>query len=118
MKLAYISVYRDGTGYANQAVHNILALEAGGIDVVARAVSLSQSKNHELAKRVEHLEQKSTDNIDAVIQHVLPHQFEYKSNLINIGLFCWETTHFSRSNWRMKYGYHLFKILRLLKTVM
>lgn len=99
MKVAYLSVYRDGTGYANQAVHNMLAMEAGGIDVVARAIRLSPTKNHELAKRVEHLEKKSTDGVDVVVQHVLPHQFEYKAGVKNIGIMCWETTHFRRSNW-------------------
>lgn len=99
MKLAYLSVFRDGTGYANQAVHNMLALEAGGVDVVARAIQLSSTKNDQLAKHVEHLENKSTDNVDVVIQHVLPHQFEYKTGVKNIGIMCWETTHFRRSNW-------------------
>lgn len=99
IKLAYLSVFRDGTGYSNQAVHNMLALEAGGIDVVARAISLSPTKNDDLANRVAHLEEKSTDNVDVVIQHVLPHQFEYKSGIKNIGVMCWETTHFKRSNW-------------------
>lgn len=99
IKLAYLSVFRDGTGYANQAVHNMLAIESGGIDVVARAIKLSQTKNDALSKRVLHLETKSTDDIDVVIQHVLPHQFEYKYGVKNIGLMCWETTNFIRSNW-------------------
>jgi len=99
MKLAYISVHRDGTGYANQAIHNMLAIEAGGIDVVARAIRLSQSQNLKLAERVSHLESNDTDNVDAVVQHVLPHMFEYKSGVKNIGLICWETTNFRRSSW-------------------
>lgn len=99
MKIVYIAPYRDGTGYSNQAIHNMLAMEAGGIDVVARAVKLSQSQNIELAVKVEHLENKNTDNIDIVIQHALPHMFEYKRGTKNIGMFCWETTHFNRSNW-------------------
>lgn len=99
MKICYIAPYRDGTGYSNQAIHNMLALEAGGIDVVARSVKLSQSRNDELAAKIKHLENKNTDNVDAVIQHVLPHLFEYKSGLKNIGMFCWETTNFRRSNW-------------------
>lgn len=99
MKICYIAPFRDGTGYSHQAVNNMLSLEAAGIDVVARAVKLSQSQNLELAKRVEHLENKNTNNVDIVIQHVLPHLFEYKSGSINIGIFCWETTHFRRSNW-------------------
>ncbi|KKN98932.1 hypothetical protein LCGC14_0141770 [marine sediment metagenome] len=99
MKICYIGVYRDGTGYSAQAVNNILALEAGGIDVVARAVKFSPSQNNELAKRVEHLENKTTDGVDVVIQHVLPHQFEYKAGVKNVGIFCWETSHFNKSNW-------------------
>lgn len=99
MKICYLGVFRDGTGYANQSIHNMLAMESGGIDVVARAIRLSPTHNHELAKRVEHLEQKSTDDVDVVIQHVLPHQFEYKIGIKNIGMMCWETTHFNRSNW-------------------
>jgi glycosyltransferase involved in cell wall biosynthesis len=99
MKIVYIAPYYDGTGYSNQAVHNMLAMKAGGIDVVARAVKLSQSKNNELAAKVKHLEDKNTDNVDIVIQHVLPNLFEYKDGVKNIGMFCWETTHFRRSNW-------------------
>lgn len=99
IKLAYLSVFRDGTGYANASIHNMLAMEAGGIDVVARGISLSQSKNHDLAKKIEHLERKSTDGVDIVFQHILPHMFEYKAGLKNIGFFTCETTHFRRSNW-------------------
>lgn len=99
MKIAYIAPYRDGTGYSHQSVNNMLSLEAGGFNVVARAVKLSQSTNNELANKIKHLENKTTDNVDVVIQHVLPHQFEYKEGVKNIGLFCWETTHFNRSNW-------------------
>jgi len=99
MKICYLGVYRDGSGYAVQSINNMLAMEAGGIDVVARAIKLSPQSNHELAKRVEHLEQKTTDDVDVVVQHVLPHQFEYKAGVRNIGMFDWETTHFGRSNW-------------------
>jgi len=99
MKVAYLSVFRDGTGYAVQSIHNMLAMEAGGIDVVARAIKLSQSQNDQLAAKVKHLEDKTTDNVDVVVQHLLPHLFEYKAGVKNIGMFCFETTHFSRSNW-------------------
>jgi glycosyltransferase involved in cell wall biosynthesis len=99
MKVAYLSVHRDGTGYAHQAINNLLAIEAGGIDIVARAIRLSRTPNNELAARVQHLEQKTTDNVDVVIQHILPHMFEYKAGVKNIGMICWETSHFLRSNW-------------------
>lgn len=99
MKVCYIGVYRDGSGYANAAVRNVLAIEKGGIDIVARPISLSQNKNHRLAAQIEHLEKKDTTNIDVVIQHILPHFFNYKQGVKNIGIFHWETTHFQRSNW-------------------
>jgi len=99
MKIAYISVCKDGTGYAHQAVNNMLALESAGLDVVSRSVSLSQTTNRDLAKKVLHLEDKSVDNVEVVIQHILPNFFEYKYGVKNIGIFDWETTHFRRSNW-------------------
>jgi len=99
MKIAYLSVYRDSTGYANQAVNNMLAMDSVGLDVVARSIRLSNNTNEALSNRVRHLEDKQTDGVDVVIQHILPHMFEFKSGIKNIGLFDWETTHFDRSNW-------------------
>ena len=57
MKIAYLSVYRDGTGYANAALGNILACEAAGLDVVCRPVSLSAPKSNASCP-VQHLEDK------------------------------------------------------------
>lgn len=99
MKVAYLSVYRDGTGYANAALENILALEAAGIDVVCRPISLTPPKPIKDRCLVEHLEQKSLDGINVVIQHSLPHTFEYRHGVRNIGFVDWETTNFKRSNW-------------------
>lgn len=104
MKICYVSVHRDGTGYANHAVHNMLAMESVGIDVIARAIRLSQSQNLTLAEKVSHLEDKDTDNVDVVTQHILPHMFEYKSGVKNIGFIAWETTNFKRSSWSSACG--------------
>jgi len=99
MKVCYIGNYRDGTGYSNQAINNILAIEESDADIVCRPIVLSQSSNSKLASKVEHIEKRNTDNIDVVIQHTLPHMFERKCGVKNIGLFCWETTNFLKSNW-------------------
>lgn len=99
MKVCYISVFKDGTGYANQAINNALAIQAGGIDVVTRSIKLSASSNNESAKGIKHLEDKNTDGVDVVIQNVLPHMFERKGGIKNIGLFNCETTDFRRSMW-------------------
>lgn len=97
MKVAYLSVYRDGTGYANAAINNILALESAGIDVVCRPVSLTGVKDKD--SPVAHLEEKDLTGVDVCIQHILPSMFQYKHGVKNIGFFAWETSHFKKSNW-------------------
>ena len=42
MKVLYIGHYRDGTGWGNAALNNILSLDAVGIDVVPRAITYEQ----------------------------------------------------------------------------
>lgn len=97
MKVLYTSVYRDGTGYANAAISNILALEAAGVDVVCRPITLTGVKDK--VSPVAHLENKDTQGIDVCIQHILPSLFEYRAGVKNIGFFEWETNHFRKSNW-------------------
>ena len=38
-KVLYIGHYKDGTGWGNAALNNILAMDAVGIDVVPRAIT-------------------------------------------------------------------------------
>lgn len=99
MKIGYIGVYRDGTGYAKQAINNIRAISTSSLDVVAKYVNLASSRNDAMIPELLSLENKSLDKVDVVIQHVLPHMFEYKHGVKNIGLFDWETSHFKRSIW-------------------
>ena len=40
MKVLYIGNYRDGTGWANACINNILALDSVGVDVVPRAIPI------------------------------------------------------------------------------
>jgi len=98
MKIAYISVYRDGTGYSNAAINNILSIEKMGINIVCRPISLSSTINQDQCV-VKDLEDKDLNNITHIIQHVLPHMFEYKSGVKNIGYLDWETDNILRSNW-------------------
>lgn len=99
MRVLYISVYRDGTGYSHAAIETILACEKAGIDIVCRPISMSPMNGIDDARRIQHLENKSLNNVDVVIQHSLPHTFEYKRGVKNIGVFSWETTHFRNSTW-------------------
>ena len=45
MKVLYISNYKDGTGWGNAAINNILALDSVGVEVVPRAVTFNTRDN-------------------------------------------------------------------------
>ena len=99
MKVLYIGHYRDGTGWANAAVNNILALHKAGIDVVPRAVSYN-NRDSEYPQQIKDLELKSSYGCDVCIQHVLPHLYNYSSKYKkNIGYLATETTNFKDVGW-------------------
>ncbi len=100
MKVLYIGVYRDGTGYGQAAEDYILSLDSVGIDVVCRPLKLN-NVNHEPNPIINKLESKSSKNCDIVIQHVLPIHMQYNGNFdYNIGLFAYETSNFKMSGWK------------------
>lgn len=98
MKVAYFAEYRNGTYAAEIPVDNILALETAGVNVVCRPVSLSASISRSSCP-VEHLENKSLNDVDAIIQHVTPNLYEHKKGVKNIGFLNWNQSTFNRSNW-------------------
>lgn len=99
MKVLYIGVYRDGTGWAQAAIDYILSLDAAGVDVVPRAIKLN-AHQPTLPPRILELEAKSSAGCDICIQHLLPHQMQYNGRFrANLGLFVWETSHFKNSAW-------------------
>lgn len=99
MKVAYLSVFRDATGYSNFAIDTALALDAAGVDVVCKNIKLA-TQVVEPPQRIQELMQKSDDGITHVIQHILPPYFSYRSGFKNIGFAHFETTHFKPSNWQ------------------
>jgi len=99
MKVLFIGVYRDGTGWSHAAIDYILALDRVGVDIVCRSVKLNNYKG-ELPERLLELESKDSSNCDIVIQNVLPHHMDYSGNFKkNIALFCCETSHFNNCIW-------------------
>ena len=98
MKAAYFSNYRDGTYDASFGVDNILALEAAGVDIVCRPVTLS-AMIPDLPCPVEHLERKTLNDVDVIIQDMKPHLYEYKGGVKNIGFLRWNQSSFHKSNW-------------------
>jgi len=97
MKVAYISVYRDGTGYANSARDFIKCMQAHGVDVVPIWFSLNQRPNF-IDNQIK--EGGSLDGVDVVIQHTIPNTFVRVEGVKNVGLFYWETSSFKDSGWQ------------------
>ena len=101
MKVACISVFKDGSGYSEAATRQALALDAVGVDVVCRSVHLTPHVVP-LSNKMEDLHRKNLNGVDVAIQYILPHMFHANSKVKNIGAFCWETTNFKYSSWPNK----------------
>jgi len=99
MKIVYISVYRDKTGYGFFAENMIRCLDKAGAEVVPIWLSLTGTPGS-CHPRIEELEKNNADNVDVVIQQILPSYFCRIEGVKNIGLFFWETTHFRGSGWQ------------------
>lgn len=98
MKILYIGHYKEFGGWSQAAKDYILALDAFGVDVVCRNVTLTQDR--EVSGRLKELEEKSTDGCDICIQHVLPHHL-VKTNKFkkNIAYLASESTSIKHLNW-------------------
>lgn len=98
-KVCHVSVFEDGTGYAEAGIHTILGLDAAGVNVVGKPIKLA-SQYIAPPKRVQELCNADLDGVDTVIQHFLPHAFSYKGGVENIGYFYCETDNFRASGWQ------------------
>lgn len=99
MKALYISNYRDGTGWSQAAIDYILSLDAAGVDVVCRPIKLNDA-NHPIPARILELEARSSSGCDVVLQHALPHLFDYNGKFKkNVGMYATETSDFRSSSW-------------------
>jgi glycosyltransferase involved in cell wall biosynthesis len=98
MKVIYIGNYKDGTGWGNAALNNILAMDKVGIDVVPRCITFN-NQPVTVPERILELESKSSRGADTVIQHTLPPLFSYNSNFKNICLYETETTDITQAMW-------------------
>ena len=99
MKVLYIGNYKDGTGWANACINNILALDAAGIQVVPRAITFNSTES-ECPQRILELEENYESGCDICIQHTLPHLYSYNSKFKNIGFIATETSNFTESSWQ------------------
>ena len=99
MKILYIGHYRDGTGWGNAALNNILAMDAAGIKVVPRAVTY-EVQDREYPDRIKKLEKQDQSDCDIVVQHTLPSNYVYDASYNkNIGCFCIESDNLKPTGW-------------------
>ncbi len=98
MKILYIGPYRDGTGWAEAAIRIILSLDKAGGDIVIRPIRYNKN-NNKISDKILSLEQKNTQNVDIVIQNVLPHHMEYSAGFCNIGYWVTETDTYKTTQW-------------------
>lgn len=99
MKVLFIGHYREGGGWAKASIDFIQALDSIGIDVVCRNVSLT-NKYVDIPQRVIELENKSLDNVDYCIQHVLPHHLVSTTKFKkNVAYFEYETNSMKDNDW-------------------
>ena len=99
MKVLYINNYKDGTGWSNAGINNILALDSAGIDVVPRAITF-EDQHHDYPERIKELEQTPTNGCTVCIQHTLPHLYSYDYRSKNIGCLDTERSHFKVTGWQ------------------
>jgi glycosyltransferase involved in cell wall biosynthesis len=97
MKIAYLSVYRDGTGYGNSARDFIKCLSQQGADVVPVWFTLN-SRPANIDKDIPI--RNDLDGVDVVIQQTIPNSFVRIAGVRNIGLFYWESSSFKSSGWQ------------------
>lgn len=90
-KIAYVSVYGDGTGYAKAAIEYIMSLDAAGASVAARTVKMTHTYGEVPRRLIEAAEANSLEGVRTVIQHNLPSEFCYCGGVQNIGMFAYET---------------------------
>jgi glycosyltransferase involved in cell wall biosynthesis len=99
MKVLYIGHYRDGTGWGNAAINNILALDSVGVKVVPRAITY-EAQDRLYPNRIRELEDNSESGCDIVIQHTLPNNYWYNSSYRNIGCMTAESSNFKSTGWQ------------------
>lgn len=91
MKVLYISHLVEQSGWGKASRDILTAMDYAGINVVPRVV-LAGGKTVELTQRQFDLINQSSKDCDVVIQHVLPHLYEYSGYFKkNIGMYYSET---------------------------
>lgn len=101
MKVLFIGHYREKSGWGQATKDYLLALDAVGVDVVARPVLLGLAQ--EATGRIKELEEKSSKGCTHCIQAVLPDFMEYNGRFKKcVGIYIPDTYNIEYTHWYSK----------------
>jgi len=101
MKILYLGHYKEGSGWSNAAINNILALDSIGLDVACRNISLT-GKNKIVPDRIYELETNKSQDAEYCIQHLLPHHLVGSSIFKKNVAYCpAESIHTQLNTWHL-----------------
>lgn len=104
MKVLYISHNKEGSAWSSTANKHMLALDSVGVDVVSRTVKLNNFAG-EYPDKIKEFEAKDTNNVDYVIQHILPHHYQHFGRCkANIGFYLNDMDTLNIPMWTNKIG--------------
>jgi glycosyltransferase involved in cell wall biosynthesis len=89
-KILYVAPLRDFSGYAHAARDYVLSLDALGLNLVTRDV-IYDGGQYKRNVAEDALANKDVQGVDIIIQHTTPNETEYKDDVFNVNIFCWET---------------------------
>jgi glycosyltransferase involved in cell wall biosynthesis len=101
MNVLFVGNYRDGTGWSHAAIEYIRAMDAVGIRLACRPISLSGTgTTSPIPDRVAEQVRVSYAHYDVVVQNVLPHHLDFSGAFDrNIALYYTETSNLGRTRW-------------------
>lgn len=88
MKIAFLSNYRNVTGYSTIARGYISAIKTTGVELATRNIDLKEGNYFE----EDVCEKKSIEDVDFAIYNTLPDFYKRASSCKTVGIFCWETS--------------------------
>ena len=101
MKVLVIGNFLEQSGYSDQCRNTILSMDAAGLDVCAKNISIL-GNSCDIPERIKEIERKSTKNPDIIFLNTLPSFYEYHAGAKNVGFFVLESSNIKASGWPNK----------------
>ncbi len=99
MKILVIGNFREQSGWSEQCRNTILVMDAAGLEVVPRNITILGNQC-ELPDRIKELEKNSPKNPHVIYQNVLPSMAEYHAGAKNVLFYVSESSSFKAAGWQ------------------